>query len=211
LFEFWLANENLPFAGASLLLVGLMLLQLVGLNNFGPDLDTDMDGDIDGAGVANGVLSFLGLGRLPLMIWLALFLLLFALLGYGGQQLVEGLTGGRLPGWMAAPLALLAALPATAIIARPLHRIMPRDHTTAVSIDSLVGRFAVLETGTAKPGFPARAKVKDVFGHPHFVMVEPDNAGQAFQSGERLLLVRREGELFKAISQGQEYLPRLEA
>jgi Protein of unknown function (DUF1449) len=211
LFEFWLANENLPFAGASLLLVGLMLLQLVGLNNFGPDLDTDMDGDIDGAGVANGVLSFLGLGRLPLMIWLALFLLLFALLGYGGQQLVEGLTGGRLPGWMAAPLALLAALPATAIIARPLHRIMPRDQTTAVSIDSLVGRFAVLETGTAKPGFPARAKVKDVFGHPHFVMVEPDNAGQAFQSGERLLLVRREGELFKAISQGQEYLPRLEA
>lgn len=211
MFEFWLANENLPFAGASLLLVGLMLLQLVGLNNFGPDLDTDMDGDIDGAGVANGVLSFLGLGRLPLMIWLALFLLLFALLGYGGQQLVEGLTGGRLPGWMAAPLALLAALPATAIIARPLHRIMPRDQTTAVSIDSLVGRFAVLETGTAKPGFPARAKVKDVFGHPHFVMVEPDNAGQAFQSGERLLLVRREGELFKAISQGQEYLPRLEA
>lgn len=188
-----------------------MLLQLIGVGDFGSDLDMDMDGDIDGAGVANGLLSFLGLGRLPIMIWLTLFLLLFALLGYSGQQIVDNLTSSLLPSLIAAPLAFLAALPATALLARPLHRVMPRDESTAVSIDSLVGRFAEIENGTALPGFPARAKVKDAFGHPHFVMVEPDNDGQIFQSGEKLLLVRREGNLFKAISQGPEHLVRLEA
>ena len=87
---------------------------------------------------------------------------------------------------------------------------MPKDETTAVSIDSLVGRFAVLDLGTSKKGSPARAKVLDIHGHPHFVMVEPDNEGQQFTSGEKLLLVRREGDVFKAISQGGQHVPRLE-
>lgn len=210
MFEFWLADQNLPFAGAGFLLVGLMLLQLTGATDLAPDLDADMDGDVDGFGAADGLLSFLGLGRLPLMIWLALFLLLFMVSGYVGQQVLRGVTGELLSPWLAAPLAALAGIPATAILARPLGRIMPKDETTAVSIDSLIGRFAVLGTGTARPGSPARAKVIDIHGHPHFVMVEPDNDGQAFTSGEKLLLVRREGELFKAISQGGQHVPRLE-
>jgi Protein of unknown function (DUF1449) len=209
-FEFWLANGNLPFVGAGFLLIGLMILQFSGLTDFAPDLDSDMDGDVDAAGFANGLLSFLGLGRLPLMIWLALFLLLFMLIGFVGQQIIQGATGALLVPWLSGPLAALAGIPATAIVARPLGRIMPKDETTAVSIDSLVGRFAVLGTGTAKPGSPARAKVLDVHGHPHFVMVEPDNDGQQFNAGEKLLLVRRDGDLFKAISQGGQHLPRLE-
>ena len=210
MFEFWLAKENLPFAGAGFLLIGLMLLQFSGLTDFAPDLDTDMDGQVDGLGAADGLLSFLGLGRLPLMIWLALFLLLFMVIGYAEQQIVHGMTDALLSAWLAAPLAFVAAIPATAILARPLARIMPKDETTAVSIDSLIGRFAVLGTGTARPGSPARAKVIDIHGHPHFVMVEPDNEGQQFTSGEKLLLVRRNGDLFKAISQGGQHLPRLE-
>jgi Protein of unknown function (DUF1449) len=209
-FEFWLADPNLPFAGAGLLLVGLMLVHALGAADLVPDFDSDMDGDVDGFGAADGLLSFLGLGRLPLMIWLALFLLCFMLIGYIGQQIFSGATGGLLSGWLAGPLAAVAAVPATAILARPLGRIMPKDQTTAVSIDSLVGRFAVLGAGTARPGSPAKAKVIDVFGHPHFVMVEPDNDGQQFITGEKLLLVRREGDLFKAITQGGAQLPRLE-
>ena len=210
MFEFWLVNENLPFAGAGFLLIGLMLLQFSGLTDFAPDLDADMDGQVDGLGAADGLLSFLGLGRLPLMIWLALFLLLFMVIGYVGQQIIGDMTGSLLSPWLAAGAASLAAIPATAIVARPLARIMPKDETTAVSIDSLIGRFAILSTGTAKSGAPARAKVIDIHGHPHFVMVEPDNEGQVFTSGEKLLLVRRDGNLFKAISQGGQHLPRLE-
>jgi hypothetical protein len=209
-FDFWLASANLPFAGAGFLLVGLMLIQLLGAADLVPDLDSDMDGEVDGFGAADGLLSFLGLGKLPLMIWLALLLLLFMIIGYAGQQIIEGMTGALLPALLAAPLAAVAAIPATAIVARPLHRIMPKDETTAVSIDSLVGRFALIEGGTATPGSPARAKVKDIHGHLHFVMVEPDNDGQQFDPGEKLLLVRREGKVFKAISQGAQHLPQLQ-
>ena len=38
--------------------------------------------------------------------------------------------------------------------------------------------------------------MKDAFGHPHFVMVEPHDPGAELTEGETVLLVRREGELF---------------
>ncbi|MFD2430090.1 OB-fold-containig protein [Sphingobium scionense] len=40
-------------------------------------------------------------------------------------------------------------------------------------------------------------------------MVEPDNDGQVLEEGETILLVRREEHLFRAISHGDHYLPRL--
>ena len=46
-------------------------------------------------------------------------------------------------------------------------------------------------------------------GQHHYVMVEPDNDGQQLEEGETILLVRREGQLFRAISYGDHYLPRL--
>ena len=208
--EFWLADENLPFAVAGCLLTGLMLLQFTGLSNASLDLDAGLDGNVESTGVADGLLSFLGLGSLPVMVWLALHLLLFVLIGYVGQQIIMGLTGQLLNAWLAGPVAAMLGVPATAIFARPLSRVLPRDETTAVSIDSLIGRFAVLGTGLATQGSPARAKVLDVHGHPHFVMVEPDNDGQQFTSGEKILLVRRKGNLFKAISQGGHHVPQLE-
>ncbi|MFC4291411.1 YqiJ family protein [Sphingorhabdus arenilitoris] len=210
MFDFWLASENLLFAGSAMLLILLMLLQLTGLGDFGPDMDTDLDPSLDVDGVADGLLAFLGLGRLPIMIWLALFLLAFTLIGYAGQQMVALVIGGLLPMILAGPAAALTALPVTAALARPLARIMPKDETTAVPIDSLIGRFAVIEIGTAAQGSAARAKAVDIHGHSHFIMVEPDNAGQTFVTGEKLLLVRREGHIFKAITQGEQNLPRLE-
>jgi len=41
------------------------------------------------------------------------------------------------------------------------------------------------------------------------VMVEPDNAGQVLEEGEAILLVRRENHLFRAISHGDHYLPKI--
>ena len=41
-------------------------------------------------------------------------------------------------------------------------------------------------------------------------MVEPDSADQVFQTGESVLLVKREGEIFKAFTRGDFYLPRLD-
>jgi len=204
--EFWLADENIVFAAALVLMVALGLLQLIGFGGFDSDIDMDADVDVDGAGVAGGLLSFLGWGRLPFMILLVLFLMIFGLTGFAGQQFVQSLTGGLLSPVLAVTGALLVALPVTGLLSKPLARILPGDETTAVSIDDLTGRRAIIDIGTAKPGYPARAKVKDRHGHGHALMVEPDNEDGIFITGEEVLLVRREGDIFKAIAIGTHWL-----
>ncbi len=202
--EFWLADENIVFAAALVLMIALGLLQLIGFGGF--DSDIDMDADVDGTGVAGGLLSFLGWGRLPFMILLVLFLMIFGLTGFAGQQFVQSLTGGLLSPFLAVTGALLVALPVTGLLSKPLARILPGDETTAVSIDDLTGRRAIIDIGTARPGYPARAKVKDRHGHGHALMVEPDNEDGIFVTGEEVLLVRREGDIFKAVAVGTRWL-----
>jgi len=202
--EFWLADENIVFAAALVLMIALGLLQLIGFGGF--DSDIDMDADVDGTGVAGGLLSFLGWGRLPFMILLVLFLMVFGLTGFAGQQFVQSLTGGLLSPFLAVTGALLVALPVTGLLSKPLARILPGDETTAVSIDDLTGRRAIIDIGTARPGYPARAKVKDRHGHGHALMVEPDNEDGIFVTGEEVLLVRREGDIFKAVAVGTRWL-----
>ena len=193
---------NLPFAAALGLMLVLAIVQAVGLGDlFGGDADIDIDADIDGdaaisAGPIDGLLTLLGIGRVPFMVWLATFLLAFAALGLGIQELADSLTGAPLYSWLAAVFAGGAALPVTALVARPLGRILPHDETSAVSTASLVGRRATITDGTARFGSPARARVKDVHGHAHYVMVEPHEASSEFLSGDEILLVRREGHIF---------------
>lgn len=199
--DFFLASQNIPFASAIVLMLLIGGLQAAGLG--------DIEADSDLPEASDGLLAMLGLGRLPLLLWLALFLMVFGLLGYSGQQLWQSLTGNMASAWLAGPVAFAVSLPITGAAARVLARVMPQDETTAVGIDSLVGRFATVQTGTARPGNAARARVTDIHGRPHFVMVEPDNADQVLHEGEDILLVRREGETFKAISRGGHFLPGL--
>ncbi len=194
-----LADHNLPFAVALALMVLLALLQAFGLGHLFGDHDLDGNADADG-GLADGLLLFLGIGRVPFMVWLASFLLLFAALGVGIQSVSEGLLGAPLDRWLAAVLAAGAALPVTGALVRPLARILPGDETTAVGLDSLVGRRARVLIGRAAAGHPARAQVRDRFGRPHNVMVEPHESGSEMLEGDEVLLVRREGETFYCIA-----------
>jgi hypothetical protein len=200
--------DNLPFAVALALMLMLSVVQVLGLGDIlgdGHDGGTDAHADIDG-----GLLSLIGLGRLPLLMWLLLLLTLFALIGLAGQQVLTAILGGPLSPWIAAPVAAAVALPVTGLVAKPIAAIMPRDETTAVSVDSLVGREAELVIGVAKAGSPARGRVLDVHGLAHNIMLEPDSADQTFGEGERVLLVRREGDVFKAIARGDRHLPKLD-
>lgn len=198
---------NLPFSVALALVLMLALVQLVGAGDL---IGGDADFDIDGHGSLDaGLLSFAGVGRVPFLMWLMLLLIVFGLTGLLGQELLISLTGHPLTAWIMGPLAAFVSLPLTGAIARPLGRIMPRDETTAIDTIMLIGREAEIVIGTATQGSPARGRVVDHHGHPHHVMVEPDNEGARFVQGERVLLVRKEGETFRAITRGDHYLPRL--
>ena len=194
-----LADYNMPFAAALVLMVLLALLQLVGLGHaFGDhDLHADhFDGHDGHDGPSNGLLSLIGIGRVPFMIWLASFLFVFAAVGAGGQALADSLLGAPLDRWVAAAIAAVAGLPVTGLLVRPLAAILPGDESSAVGLDSLVGRRAKIVTGRAAAGYPARAQVHDQFGQAHYVMVEPHEADSEMLEGDELLLVRRENETF---------------
>ncbi|MBH0114015.1 YqiJ family protein [Novosphingobium sp. YJ-S2-02] len=204
--------QNLPFSVAIGVVAMLAVFQFVGLGDLlGGDTDVDLDLDTDGElALDSGLLSLIGLGRVPFIVWLMVLLSVFGVIGFAAQEFLESLTGAPWTPWLVGPAAGVVALPVTGAISRPLGRLLPKDETTAVDRASLVGRQAQIVIGTARQGSPARASVTDHFGQVHYVMLEPDNAGQTFEQGERVLIVRREGELFKAIARGDHYLPRLD-
>lgn len=194
-----LADHNLPFAIALMLMAAVFVIQLFGIFDVDLDLDTDVDGDAAiSAGPVDGLLTLLGLGRIPLTIWIVAFLLAFAGIGVGIQELAQNLTGAPLDRLLAAVFAGGAALPVTSLIARPLGRVIPKDETTAVNIATLVGRRARITDGVAQHGSPARARVKDVHGQTHYVMVEPHEQSSQLHAGDDVLLVRRDDILFYA-------------
>ena len=203
-----LAAHNLPFAAAFIAMVVLALVQLVGLGGDHGDLDGDTDAEVGlgDSGLGDALTTLLGIGRVPFMIWLVLFLFLFALLGVSIQSLADSLTGSPLNPMLAAGITLAAALPVTGVVVRPLARIMPHDETTAVQTDALLGRRAVITIGRAAAGNPARARVLDAHGMAHHVMAEPHEAGSEMFEGDELLLVRREGEIFFGVALAERKL-----
>ena len=203
-----LEPHNMPFAAALVIMLILAIVQLIGVADFGDaDVDLDVDGEgLPDASMLDGLLTLLGIGRVPLTIWLALFLFLFAGIGLSIQELAGSLTGSPLYSWLAALIAGGAALPVTGILARPLGRVMPKDHTTAVNTGSLVGRRAKITDGVARAGSPARARVKDVHGQAHYVMVEPHEETSELHAGDEVLLVRREGNTFYATALAERRL-----
>lgn len=190
--DFLLAPQNLPFAVALAVMLLIGAAEAIGLGAGAVDLDADVDAGGDGG----DLLGWLGVGRVPLLIVLVVLLALFGLIGLAGQKLAAALTGGPLPLWLGAALAFVAALPLTGVCARALARILPQDETTAVSRDKLLGKRAEVLVGEARRGSPARARVRDVHGQVHYVMIEPTHDDVALSEGATVLLVRREGDTF---------------
>jgi membrane protein implicated in regulation of membrane protease activity len=184
------APANLPFSVALLIMLMIGAVEALGLGASAVHLD--VGADLDGGG---DLLGWLGIGQVPLLMLLVVFLAFFGLIGLAIQQFA-----GPLPLWIAAPAAVAAALPLTGLGARGLGRIMPRDETTAIGLDELVGRRGTITIGTARRGSPAQARVRDMHGQVHYVMVEPYDDSQAFGEGETVRLDRRDGNIFIALA-----------
>lgn len=186
--EMLAAPANLPFSVALLVMLLIGVVEALGLGASAAHLDVHADAD------GGDLLGWLGVGRVPLLMLLVVFLAVFGLAGLAIQQLA-----GPLTLWIAAPAAVAAALPLTGLGARGLARIMPGDETTAVSLDTLVGRRGTITIGTARRGSPAQARVRDIHGQVHYVMVEPYGDDLAIAEGETVRLDRRDGNIFIAV------------
>jgi len=193
-----LAASNLPFVIALAALALIALVQVTGLGDVFEGY-ADAGGGLELGGFGDALTALLGLGRVPLLIWLASLLLVFGSIGLIGQAWIADLLGAPLSAGWAVLAAGAAALPLNALAMRPLAAVMPKDETTAIALDELVRRDAEIQIGTARAGSPARAKVIDRHGQAHNVMVEPHDAATQLNAGDTVLLVRREGETFYAI------------
>lgn len=191
----FLSPAYLPFTFSLVLMVGIGLIEAVGLGL--GHLDLDGDASVDGD---SGFLAWLGLGgEVPILIWLTSLLACFTIVGIALQQGATALVGAPFPWSSATGVALVLGALLNTLVANVLARIMPGFETTAISTDDLLRTRGTILEGTARRGAPARAKVIDRHGQAHFVMVEPHDDAGALASGETALLVRREGKLFYAL------------
>ncbi|MEL7130054.1 MAG: YqiJ family protein [Pseudomonadota bacterium] len=170
------------------------------------DLDADIDAELDGIDGTSGggafaeVLSWLAVGKVPVLVLIVSFLTAFGLAGFIGQSIFRGATGFYLHGGLAAIGAFAFALPATRHLGLGIAKVMPKEETDAVSRDSFIGQIAKVIRGEAKIGAPAEAKLKDFAGTVHYVLVEPDDEGTVFQQGDDIILVEKNGAIFRGIA-----------
>ncbi len=209
-----LAPQNLPFAIALGFVAALAILQVVALMLGGPigigdgdfdaNLDLDLDGDLDvdgeGIGALAGALDWLGVGKLPLSILLTLWAAGFGLSGLAIQEFALSSTGARLPMLLPSLLALGLSFPILKVSGMILRPIIPRDETEAVTTHSLLGSEGEIVVGVARRGRPAQARVKDKWGNAHYVQVEPDSDVDEFPAGAKVLLLKRNDNVFRVIA-----------
>jgi len=214
-----LASENLVFSIALLLMLLIGILEAVALL-FGGSMSSSLDGllpevelsphtevgQLDADSALSRFFGWLRIGEVPLLMLLVVFLLSFGLLGLVLQSLLQSFIGVMVPGWLAVPVVFVLSLPAVRFGGGALQKIMPGDETTAVSSDSLLGRIAVITLGTARHQYAAEARVKDQHGYQHYVQVEPDNAAEVFEQGTEVLLLTRQGAIYKAMKNDNPHL-----
>ncbi|MBB4860934.1 hypothetical protein HNO88_004280 [Novosphingobium chloroacetimidivorans] len=190
-----LTPAYLPFVLSFLIMLGIGLIEAIGLGL--GHLDLDWDSAVDDGG---SVLAWLGLGgELPILIWLTSLLGCFTLSGLAVQQVASAVFDAPLHPGLAVVAALLVGTTLNTFVANGLARIMPGFETTVISTDDLLRRRGTILEGTARRGSPARAKVIDQHGQAHFIMLEPHDDAVVITAGETALLVRREEKLFYAV------------
>ncbi|MEP2714985.1 OB-fold-containig protein [Pseudophaeobacter sp.] len=177
---------------------GDLSLDTDGLSDFGDLGDLDL-ADIDGMDLAEGatlvdasggVGSWLGLGKMPMLIWLAAFLLGFGLSGVGLQLGVKSLIGSALSPWLIGAPAGVFGIWFARSFGSVFARLLPQVETEALSERSLGRRRGVITQGTAAKGRPAEVRVMDRYGNAHYLRAEPFAQGEEITQGTDVLVIR---------------------
>lgn len=205
------AGETAPFAVALGLTLAIAIIELVGLlmgmqpsavvDGALPDLDMpDADAPEMEMGALSQLLSWFNFGRLPALVVLLLLTTSFGLLGFAGQEALRRTLGFALEPWVASIPAALGAAFVTRHAGRALARIIPKEETDAVSTKAFIGRVATVFRGEASAGRPAEAKLTDIHGKTHYLLVEPDEAAMVLPEGSEVVLIRQDGPVYRGIT-----------
>lgn len=136
------------------------------------------------------ILDWLYIGRIPVLVWLIIFLTTFGLFGLITQGLFFQFTETYFPLWIIAPASLILCMPIVRIVSATIAKVLPQDETTAIHSEELIGLNAEIILGEARLNYPAQAKVKDQHGLTHYIMVEPET-DLVFTQGQTVLLTQK--------------------
>lgn len=195
----FMAPQTMPFGVAMLVMIGIGVIEGIGIfAAASPSELIEHYFHLDHPEI-DGPLGWLHIGRVPLLVLLILLLLGFAIGGYAIQLFWHGLFGSYLPTVVAVVPAGFIGLANVHVLGGLLAKILPKDETSAVSEQTLLGRAGVVVTGTARRGMAAEVKVRDQHGNAHFLMLEPDLDGEEFEQGSVVLVVSKHGALYRGI------------
>jgi hypothetical protein len=207
-FDFFLLDSNRLFA-VPLIIIGVILFLEVAMMVLGASLHGMVDDvlHIDKPHFDKGEFShnpgmnffnWINAGNVPILLLVVSFLGVFGVSGLIIQWIAHGFNPSLLPNLIAGPLALLISLPIVRQMSKVIAAIVPKEHTTAVEVESLIGRHGLVVIGTSSIEHPGQAKVKDQFDTTHYVRIIPLEDNDSLLLGSNVVLVSREGPLFYA-------------
>lgn len=171
--------------------------------DLGADAEIDVDIETDGATGVDpvGPATWLGIGKMPILIWIAAVLMAFGVVGVVLQHTALGLFGFALPAVLIAVPAGLAALWFAARFGNFFASVLPQTETTALSERHLGRRTGTVTQGTAKRGRPAEVRVSDRYGNMHHLRGEPLKDDDIIPAGTDVLVLRHR------LTQGYRLVP----
>ena len=161
-----------------------------------PNAETHIDAD---HGLMGKALDWLYLGRVPLFVWLIIFLTAYALTGFIIQGITLQMTDMLFNVWLISFACLFLCMPVVRTVAKLVAKILPQDETMAIYSDELIGRTATIILGEARQNYPAQAKVIDHHGTTHYILVEPETEA-TFGQGQSVILTHKIKTVFQAVS-----------
>ena len=192
-----LSAYNAPFLFALAFIISLGVLEilslLIGASAFS-HIDSSIGTHLDlatGDTLLVQALSWLHIGKLPLLVTLVLLLGSFAIIGISGQYLMISLLQTPLSAGLMALISFVLSLPTLHFIWRWLAPYLPKDESFAVSEDSFIGSMALVTQSAGQPGMSAECKIIDAYGQPHYFLIEPENSDVIFTRGERVLIIAK--------------------
>ncbi|MGE8683446.1 MAG: YqiJ family protein [Acinetobacter sp.] len=162
----------------------------------GHNAELGVDAD---SGVVTKLLDWLYLGRIPLFVWLIIFLCTYSLVGFTIQAIANQMINLMFSVWIIAPACVFLSMPFVRLSAMLIARILPQDETTAIYSEELIGRTATIILGEARQQYPAQAKVQDQHGLTHYILVEPEQ-DETFSQGQSVVLTQKTTVGFQAIN-----------
>jgi len=156
-----------------------------------PELDVDADLDSTAPeGIPAGPASWLGIGKVPTLIWIAAVLLGFGVTGVALQGFSTAIFGTTLHASLIAVPAAVAGIWFAKQFGTVFARLLPKTETSAMSKNHLGRRTGIVTQGTARRGSPTEVKITDRHGNTHYLRAEPLKDEDEISAGTKVLVLR---------------------